>query len=88
MKKPTMTLNAYDHNLVIAKIAEVLMAGVKIDLDELTIIPTATVAQCLGLSPSAVSRRFPITEIGTRTRGVALKTLREFIAKNTKRPRA
>lgn len=81
-----MKLSQTDHHSVIQQIAELLLERQPIDLEELMIIPTATVAQCLGLSVSMVPRRFPITVIGERTRGVQLKTLKEFIAKNTKQP--
>jgi|GEM_PF-3391982 len=79
-----MQLSEMDHQAVTRQIAELLLARQPIDLEELVIVPVAMVSQCLGLSPSMVSRKFPITEVGQRTRGVKLKTLKEFISQNTK----
>jgi hypothetical protein len=81
-----MKLSEMDHQAVIQQIAALLLERQPIDIEELVIVPTAMVSQCLGLSVAMVARRFPITEVGQRTRGVKLKTLKEFISKNTKQP--
>ncbi|MFN4805234.1 MAG: hypothetical protein ACK56K_03745 [Akkermansiaceae bacterium] len=83
---PSLSLNKADHELVIQKIAELILAGMSFDPEELIIIPTATVAQFTGLSPKSVQRKFPITEISKQKQGVLLKTLREYLAKNTRSP--
>jgi hypothetical protein len=81
-----LKLTKHDHAAVIRQIAELLLKANPIDLDEITVIPTAMVAQCTGLSPKSVQRKFPITMISTQKQGVLLKTLREYMAKNTRPP--
>jgi hypothetical protein len=81
-------LSSHDQKAVIAQIAELLLTRNPIDLDEITVIPTAMVAQCTGLSPKSVQRKFPITELSKQKHGVLLKTLREYLAKNTRPPAA
>lgn len=83
-----IALSKKDHDAVIEKIAELLIKEHHIDLDEITVIPTATVSQLTGLSPKTVQRRFPITELSKQKQGVILKTLREFLARNTRPPAA
>ena len=83
-----LKLSEHDHAAVILKIAELLLKENPIDLDEIIVIPTATVAQCTGLSPRSVQRKFPITELSKQKQGVLLKTLREYLAKNTRPPAA
>ena len=83
-----IALSKKDHDAVIEKIAELLIKEHHIDLDEITVIPTATVSQLIGLSPKTVQRRFPITELSKQKQGVILKTLREFLARNTRPPAA
>ena len=82
-----LKLTKHDHAAVILQIAELLLKANPIHLDEIMVIPTATVAQCTGLSPRSVQRKFPITTISRQKQGVLLKTLREYLAKNT-RPHA
>lgn len=83
-----IALSKKDHDAVIEKIAELLIKEHHINLDEITVIPTATVSQLTGLSPKTVQRRFPITELSKQKQGVLLKTLREFLARNTRPPAA
>ena len=83
-----MNLSPKDHDAVLQKIAEILVQQLSCNLDELIVIPTATVAQLTGLSPKSVQRKFPITEISTQKQGVLLKTLREYLEKNTRVPNA
>ena len=83
-----IALSKKDHDAVIEKIAELLIKEHHINLDEITVIPTATVSQLTGLSPKTVQRRFPITELSKQKQGVILKTLREFLARNTRPPAA
>ncbi len=81
-----LTLDKKDHDAVIEKIAEILASRIHIDLDELVVISTATVAQLTGLSPKSVSHKFSITEISSQKRGVRLKDLRDYLKKNTRQP--
>ena len=83
-----LKLTKHDHAAVILQIAELLLKANPIHLDEIMVIPTATVAQCTGLSPRSVQRKFPITTISKQKQGVLLKTLREYLAKNTRPPAA
>jgi len=83
-----LKLSEHDHAAVILKIAELLLKENPIDLDEITVIPTAMVAQCTGLSPRSVQRKFPITTISAQKQGVLLKTLREYLTTNTRQPAA
>lgn len=83
-----LKLSEHDHAAVIQQIAELLLKANPINLDEIIVIPTATVAQCTGLSPKSVQRKFPITALSPQKQGVILKTLREYIAKNTRPPSA
>lgn len=89
-KQPYMNhpfhLSKADHQAIIQKIAEIIAAKISIDLDELIVIPTATVAQLTGLSPKSVSNILPITEVSSQKRGVILKTLRNYLLKNTREP--
>lgn len=80
------TLSKKDREAVIEKIAEILIARIYIDLDEFIVIPTSTVAQLTGLPPKSVSNKFPITEMSSQRRGVLLKTLRDYLQKNTRQP--
>jgi hypothetical protein len=83
-----LKLTEHDHAAVIQQIAELLLKANPINLDEIIVIPTATVAQCTGLSPKSVQRKFPITALSKQKQGVILKTLREYMAKNTRPPAA
>jgi hypothetical protein len=83
-----LKLTEHDHAAVIQQIAELLLKANPINLDEIIVIPTATVAQCTGLSPKSVQRKFPITALSKQKQGVILKTLREYMAKNTRPPSA
>jgi hypothetical protein len=83
-----LKLSEHDHAAVIQQIAELLLKANPINLDEIIVIPTATVAQCTGLSPKSVQRKFPITALSKQKQGVILKTLREYMAKNTRPPAA
>ena len=77
-----------DRDAVIQKVAEIMVERMNFNPEELIVIPTATVAQCTGLQPKSVQRRFPITEVSTQKQGVLLSTLREFLKKNTRLPKA
>lgn len=83
-----LKLTEHDHAAVILQIAELLLKANPVSLDEIIVIPTATVAQCTGLSPKSVQRKFPITELSKQKQGVILKALREYMAKNTRPPAA
>ena len=64
-----LKLSEHDHAAVIQQIAELLLKANPINLDEIIVIPTATVAQCTGLSPKSVQRKFPITALSKQKQG-------------------
>lgn len=83
-----LQFTAKDRSEVNEKIAEMILSRLNVEIAELIVVPTATVAQWTGLSPKSVQRRFPMTIISTQKQGVLLSTLQEYLKKNTRPPGA
>lgn len=71
---------------MVRHIAESLMTSSRIGIDQITVIATSMVAQLFGMSAKHVPRIFPVTSVTSQKQGVVLRTLREYLEKNTKVP--
>jgi hypothetical protein len=68
-------------------IREMYTLKFSVNLDDLIVIPTASVSQFTGLTQKTVQRRFPITSISTQKQGVILSIYKEYLRNNTRHPK-
>lgn len=77
-----MNFSPEDHERILEMAAAQLVREIKqdVDLTELVTVPLDAAAAFMGLSPKQAARHLTTRQIGTRKKGVSLKSLREYLS--------